>query len=95
MFCNCSVTVIVCICACRDISHTALSSLPDSILGGLQTLIAESTVHLKELPPPERFTDLSQAALTYPSLCCAFKNLRRNRNRNRWTMKPHVTNSLS
>eukprot|EP00064_Thunnus_orientalis_P020947 superscaffoldBa00006067_g21099 len=63
-----------------DISHTALSSLPDSILGGLEWLIAESAFHLKELPPLH-FTKLHLAKLTYPSHCCAFQNIRRNRSR--------------
>ncbi|XP_044034605.1 follicle-stimulating hormone receptor isoform X1 [Siniperca chuatsi] len=64
-----------------DISHTALSSLPDYILGGLQRLIAESAFHLKELPPLQLFTKLHQANLTYPSHCCAFQNIHRNRSR--------------
>ncbi|XP_045925465.1 follicle-stimulating hormone receptor isoform X2 [Micropterus dolomieu] len=64
-----------------DISNTALSSLPDYILGGLQRLIAESAFHLKELPPLQLFTKLHQANLTYPSHCCAFKNIHRNRSR--------------
>uniref|UniRef100_A0A7N6AW69 Thyrotropin receptor n=1 Tax=Anabas testudineus TaxID=64144 RepID=A0A7N6AW69_ANATE len=64
-----------------DISHTALSSLPDSILGGLQRLIAQSAFHLKELPPLQLFTKLHQANLTYPSHCCAFQNIHRNRSR--------------
>lgn len=64
---------------CRDISYTALSALPDHILSGLKKLIAESAFQLKELPPPELFGHLQQANLTYPSHCCAFHNLRRNR----------------
>lgn len=64
---------------CRDISHTALSSLPDCILGGLQKLIAESAYQLKELPPLQLFTKLHQASLTYSSHCCAFQNIHRNR----------------
>nr|CBN81578.1 Follicle stimulating hormone receptor [Dicentrarchus labrax] len=54
-----------------DISQTALSSLPDYILGGLQKLIAESAPNLKELPPLELFTKLHQANLTskWNSLC--------------------------
>uniref|UniRef100_UPI0037E8A161 follicle-stimulating hormone receptor n=1 Tax=Semicossyphus pulcher TaxID=241346 RepID=UPI0037E8A161 len=62
-----------------DISHTALSSLPDSILGGLQKLFAKSARHLKELPPLHLFTKLHQANLTYSSHCCAFQNVHRNR----------------
>nr|AMR94124.1 follicle stimulating hormone receptor [Scatophagus argus] len=64
-----------------DISHTALSSLPDYILGGLQKLIAKSAFHLKELPPLQLFSKLHQANLTYPSHCCAFQNIHRNRSR--------------
>lgn len=64
---------------CRDISYTALSTLPDHILSGLKKLIAESAFQLKELPPPELFGHLQQANLTFPSHCCAFHNLRRNR----------------
>ena len=63
----------------RDICHTNLSSLPDSILGGLRTLIAESTEQLKELPSLHLFTKLHEARLTYPSHCCAFQNIHRNR----------------
>lgn len=64
---------------CRDVSSTALSSLPLHILPGLKKLIAESTFQLKELPPLELFARLHQANLTYPSHCCAFHNVRRNR----------------
>lgn len=64
---------------CRDISYTALNSLPDHILSGLKKLIAESAFQLKELPPPELFSRLQQANLTYPSHCCAFHNIQRNR----------------
>uniref|UniRef100_A0A8C9YPH7 Thyroid stimulating hormone receptor n=1 Tax=Sander lucioperca TaxID=283035 RepID=A0A8C9YPH7_SANLU len=70
---------LVCICFCRDISHTALSSLPDYILGGLQELIAEAAHNLKKLPPLELFTKLRQANLTYPSHCCLLQNISRNR----------------
>uniref|UniRef100_G3NE24 Follicle stimulating hormone receptor n=1 Tax=Gasterosteus aculeatus aculeatus TaxID=481459 RepID=G3NE24_GASAC len=61
-----------------DISQTALSSLPDNILSGLKTLIAESADNLKKLPPPQRFTELSEANLTYPSHCCPFQSMKRN-----------------
>uniref|UniRef100_A0A8D3CRW3 Follicle stimulating hormone receptor n=1 Tax=Scophthalmus maximus TaxID=52904 RepID=A0A8D3CRW3_SCOMX len=62
-----------------DISLTALSSLPDSILGGLQRLSAESALQLKKLPNLQLFTNLNHARLTYPSHCCAFQNAHRNR----------------
>uniref|UniRef100_A0A668AXW5 Thyrotropin receptor n=1 Tax=Myripristis murdjan TaxID=586833 RepID=A0A668AXW5_9TELE len=64
-----------------DISGTKLSSLPESILGELQRLIAEKATHLKTLPPLQLFTKLHQAALTYPSHCCAFRNIHRNRSK--------------
>uniref|UniRef100_A0A3Q2FJH7 Thyrotropin receptor n=1 Tax=Cyprinodon variegatus TaxID=28743 RepID=A0A3Q2FJH7_CYPVA len=62
-----------------DISQTAVSSLPDSILSGLKKLLAESAYHLKELPIVQRYTKLQIAKLTYPSHCCAFKNVHSNR----------------
>ncbi|KAM9831734.1 follicle-stimulating hormone receptor [Neosynchiropus ocellatus] len=65
-----------------DISHTALTSLPHSILKGLKTLVAESAQNLKKLPLPHLFTKLQQAQLTYSSHCCAFQsfqNMLRNR----------------
>ncbi|XP_047232650.1 follicle-stimulating hormone receptor isoform X2 [Girardinichthys multiradiatus] len=64
-----------------DVSQTAVSSLPDSILGGLKQLFAESAYRLKELPIVQRYTKLHIAKLTYPSHCCAFKNMHRNRSR--------------
>ncbi|XP_061565010.1 follicle-stimulating hormone receptor [Cololabis saira] len=68
-----------------DISQTAISFLPDSILGGLKKLSAKSTYHLKKLPSPHHFTSLDLANLTYPSHCCAFQNM--HRNRSRWIPK--------
>ncbi|RVE59772.1 hypothetical protein OJAV_G00191900 [Oryzias javanicus] len=65
-----------------DISETAISSLPDNIISGLKKLLAESAYHLKILPPPQQFTKLRLAKLTYPSHCCAFKN--RQRSRSKW-----------
>lgn len=66
---------------CRDISETAISSLPDNIISGLKKLLAESAYHLKILPPPQQFAKLRLAKLTYPSHCCAFKNKPRSRYR--------------
>uniref|UniRef100_A0A3Q3Q6B0 Thyrotropin receptor n=1 Tax=Monopterus albus TaxID=43700 RepID=A0A3Q3Q6B0_MONAL len=77
-----------------DISHTALSSLPDPILGGLHRLITESAFYLKELPPVQLFTKLRHANLTYTSHCCAFQNIYRNRSR--WhalCSHPHAQNN--
>ncbi|XP_078135751.1 follicle-stimulating hormone receptor [Sander vitreus] len=71
-----------------DISHTALSSLPDYILSGLQELIAEAAHNLKKLPPLELFTKLRQANLTYPSHCCLLQNISRNRS-SRHTLCSH------
>uniref|UniRef100_A0A3Q1C739 Thyrotropin receptor n=1 Tax=Amphiprion ocellaris TaxID=80972 RepID=A0A3Q1C739_AMPOC len=76
-----------------DISQTALSSLPDSILGGLTRLFAESAFHLKELPPLHLFTKLRFANLTYSSHCCAFQNMHRNRSRwHSWCVDPSAKN---
>ncbi|TNN73925.1 Lutropin-choriogonadotropic hormone receptor [Liparis tanakae] len=62
-----------------DISETALSSLPEEyILSGLKRLIAKSAFNLKKLPPPQRFTKLLQAELTYSSHCCAFQSMKVN-----------------
>uniref|UniRef100_A0A8C4I7Z4 Thyrotropin receptor n=1 Tax=Dicentrarchus labrax TaxID=13489 RepID=A0A8C4I7Z4_DICLA len=77
-----------------DISQTALSSLPDYILGGLQKLIAESAPNLKELPPLELFTKLHQANLTYSSHCCAFHNIHRNRHWNSLCSHPDAQGNL-
>ncbi|KAI9546864.1 hypothetical protein NQZ68_022809 [Dissostichus eleginoides] len=62
-----------------DISNTALRSLPHYILGGLRVLIAESAHNLKKLPDVELFTKLQRADLTYPSHCCPFQRIHRNR----------------
>ncbi|XP_061665944.1 follicle-stimulating hormone receptor [Syngnathoides biaculeatus] len=56
-----------------DVSQTALSSLPDAILGGLHSLIAESALGLKALPPRRAFARLREARVTYPSHCCLFR----------------------
>ncbi|XP_051926752.1 LOW QUALITY PROTEIN: follicle-stimulating hormone receptor [Hippocampus zosterae] len=61
-----------------DISQTALSSLPDAILGNLHSLIAESAVRLKKFPPPQAFAKLHEARVTYPSHCCIFLPMQRN-----------------
>nr|XP_015818418.2 follicle-stimulating hormone receptor [Nothobranchius furzeri] len=65
-----------------DISQTSISSLPDSrVLGGLKKLVAESAYQLKKLPPVQHFTQLQEAKLTYPSHCCAFIHVHRNRSK--------------
>ncbi|KAM9773556.1 follicle-stimulating hormone receptor isoform X1 [Syngnathus typhle] len=61
-----------------DISQTALSSLPQAILGNLHSLIAESALGLKELPPQRAFGRMREARVTYPSHCCIFRHVHRN-----------------
>ncbi|XP_032353381.1 lutropin-choriogonadotropic hormone receptor isoform X4 [Camelus ferus] len=58
-----------------DISSTKLQALPSYGLESIQTLIATSSYSLKKLPSREKFTSLLDATLTYPSHCCAFRNL--------------------
>uniref|UniRef100_H0VTX7 Lutropin-choriogonadotropic hormone receptor n=1 Tax=Cavia porcellus TaxID=10141 RepID=H0VTX7_CAVPO len=58
-----------------DISATKLQALPSYGLESIQTLIATSSYSLKKLPSREKFTSLLDATLTYPSHCCAFRNL--------------------
>ncbi|XP_041714538.1 follicle-stimulating hormone receptor [Coregonus clupeaformis] len=62
-----------------DISHTAVSSLPESVLGEVEHLSAVSVFSLRALPPLFLFTKLRQANLTYSSHCCAFHKHQRNR----------------
>ncbi|POI25938.1 hypothetical protein CIB84_010312, partial [Bambusicola thoracicus] len=59
-----------------DISSTALESLPSYGLEAIQVLNAMSSYSLKRLPPLDKFSSLLEAVLTYPSHCCAFQNLR-------------------
>ncbi|NXS29248.1 LSHR protein, partial [Pomatostomus ruficeps] len=59
-----------------DISSTALESLPSHGLEAIQVLNATSSYSLKRLPPLDKFSSLLEAVLTYPSHCCAFRNLR-------------------
>lgn len=59
-----------------DISSTALEFLPSYGLEPIQVLVAESSYSLKKLPPLDRFVNLIEAKLTYPSHCCAFRNVR-------------------
>ncbi|XP_069464503.1 lutropin-choriogonadotropic hormone receptor isoform X2 [Ambystoma mexicanum] len=59
-----------------DISSTALKCLPSYGLEPIQVLVAESSYLLKKLPPLDRFVELIDARLTYPSHCCAFRNMR-------------------
>ncbi|XP_004627801.1 lutropin-choriogonadotropic hormone receptor [Octodon degus] len=57
-----------------DISSTKLQALPSYGLESVQTLIATSSYSLKKLPSREKFANLLDATLTYPSHCCAFRN---------------------
>ncbi|XP_029449260.1 lutropin-choriogonadotropic hormone receptor-like isoform X2 [Rhinatrema bivittatum] len=59
-----------------DISSTALEFLPSHGLEVIQVLVAHSSYYLKKLPPLEKFVNLIEANLTYPSHCCAFQNVR-------------------
>lgn len=63
----------------RDVSLTAITSLPTSGMGSIRELKARDTWALKKLPPISSFRHLSVADLTYPSHCCGFKNLKKNR----------------
>ncbi|XP_051968747.1 follicle-stimulating hormone receptor-like [Xyrauchen texanus] len=62
-----------------DISRTAVHILPESMLRTLKLLTAISVYSLKTLPSLALFAELTQANLTYPSHCCAFKNFKRNK----------------
>ncbi|XP_076855798.1 follicle-stimulating hormone receptor isoform X2 [Brachyhypopomus gauderio] len=76
-----------------DISRTAVSALPDSVLRGLKLLTATSVYSLKWLPRLELFAELTQANLTYPSHCCAFKNFKKNKSeRNHLCDEPAARN---
>ncbi|XP_054678947.1 lutropin-choriogonadotropic hormone receptor isoform X2 [Grus americana] len=66
-----------------DVSSTALESLPSYGLEAIQVLNATSSYSLKRLPPLDKFSSLLEAVLTYPSHCCAFRNLRTEK-QNSW-----------
>ncbi|TRY94255.1 hypothetical protein DNTS_025324 [Danionella cerebrum] len=72
-----------------DISRTAVQAIPESILQSLRLLKAVSVHSLRKLPSVELFTELSQANLTYPSHCCAFKNFKKFKSvKNQMCSKP-------
>ncbi|CDQ94157.1 unnamed protein product, partial [Oncorhynchus mykiss] len=73
-----------------DISRTALSSLPESVLGEVEHLSAVSVFSLRALPPMSLFTKLRQANLTYPSHCCAFHKHQRNRYEDKHTLQDRI-----
>uniref|UniRef100_A0AAV2K819 Thyrotropin receptor n=1 Tax=Knipowitschia caucasica TaxID=637954 RepID=A0AAV2K819_KNICA len=62
-----------------DVSETAVSSLPALGMGSLRELKARDAWALKKLPPIKTFLHLRSANLTYPSHCCGFKNIKKNR----------------
>ncbi|KAL2076587.1 hypothetical protein ACEWY4_027816 [Coilia grayii] len=62
-----------------DISETRVTSLPSEGLESLRELKAQHVWALKKLPPIKTFRHLTSADLTYPSHCCAFKNLKKKR----------------
>uniref|UniRef100_A0A8C8CB09 Thyrotropin receptor n=1 Tax=Oncorhynchus tshawytscha TaxID=74940 RepID=A0A8C8CB09_ONCTS len=62
-----------------DVSLTGVSSLPTAGLESLRELMARNAWNLKKLPPIKTFKHLVTADLTYPSLCCGFKNIKKKR----------------
>ncbi|KAM4043427.1 follicle-stimulating hormone receptor-like isoform 2-T3 [Anomaloglossus baeobatrachus] len=62
-----------------DISKTQISSLPHHGLDAIKKLTANDAYNLKKLPPLEKFSDLIEADLTYPSHCCAFENWKKQK----------------
>uniref|UniRef100_A0A8C5ME46 Follicle-stimulating hormone receptor n=1 Tax=Leptobrachium leishanense TaxID=445787 RepID=A0A8C5ME46_9ANUR len=71
--------------AVLDISKTRISALPSFGLENIKRLIAKSAYNLKKLPLLEKFSELIEANLTYPSHCCAFANWKREREKD-WDM---------
>ncbi|OCT79298.1 hypothetical protein XELAEV_18026109mg [Xenopus laevis] len=59
-----------------DITSTALEYLPSCGLEFIQVLVAEYSYYLKQLPALDKLDSLIDARLTYPSHCCAFRNMR-------------------
>ncbi|XP_066550653.1 thyrotropin receptor [Amia ocellicauda] len=62
-----------------DVSETRVTSLPTRGLETLRDLRADKTWTLKKLPPIKTFQYLMRAVFTYPSHCCAFKNMKKKR----------------
>uniref|UniRef100_A0A4W4GT60 Thyrotropin receptor n=1 Tax=Electrophorus electricus TaxID=8005 RepID=A0A4W4GT60_ELEEL len=62
-----------------DISDSGISSLPTKGLESLRELGARNVWALKKLPPVKIFKELMRADLTYPSHCCAFKNMKKQK----------------
>uniref|UniRef100_A0A8C8EIW9 G-protein coupled receptors family 1 profile domain-containing protein n=1 Tax=Oncorhynchus tshawytscha TaxID=74940 RepID=A0A8C8EIW9_ONCTS len=68
-----------CVSFPSDVSLTGVSSLPTAGLESLRELMARNAWNLKKLPPIKTFKHLVTADLTYPSLCCGFKNIKKKR----------------
>ncbi|XP_026773200.1 thyrotropin receptor [Pangasianodon hypophthalmus] len=62
-----------------DVSDSGVSSLPARGLESLRELSARNVWALKKLPPIKTFRHLTGADMTYPSHCCAFKNLKKKK----------------
>nr|AAN01360.1 thyroid-stimulating hormone receptor [Clarias gariepinus] len=62
-----------------DLSDSRVTSLPSRGLETLRELSARNVWSLKKLPPVETFRHLISADMTYPSHCCAFKNLKKKK----------------
>ncbi|XP_066532494.1 thyrotropin receptor isoform X2 [Hoplias malabaricus] len=62
-----------------NVSDTGVTSLPTRGLESLRELSARNVWALKTLPPVKTFRHLTSADLTYPSHCCAFKNLKKKK----------------
>ncbi|XP_030355297.1 lutropin-choriogonadotropic hormone receptor [Strigops habroptila] len=77
-----------------DISSTALESLPSYGLEAIQVLNATSSYSLKRLPPLDKFSSLVEAVLTYPSHCCAFRNLKTEKGLNEHSRCCEANSSL-
>ncbi|XP_072535869.1 thyrotropin receptor isoform X2 [Salminus brasiliensis] len=62
-----------------DVSDSGVTSLPSRGLESLRELRARNVWALKKLSPVKTFMHLITAYLTYPSHCCAFKNLKKKK----------------
>ncbi|KAH0620451.1 hypothetical protein JD844_020932 [Phrynosoma platyrhinos] len=62
-----------------DVSQTGITTLPARGLENLKELIAQNAWTLKKFPSIKTFPYLTNAALSYPSHCCAFKNWKKSK----------------
>ncbi|KAJ1156923.1 hypothetical protein NDU88_009640, partial [Pleurodeles waltl] len=60
-----------------DISRTRIRFLPNNGLENIKKFRARFSYYLKKLPSLDKFAELIEANLTYPSHCCAFANRKR------------------